>query len=62
MNATVIPRPPPARPRRAAMKLQSIGWIRSTLRDVAAAPKQGSEGAPDAWLEVDATFAPHSPD
>jgi tRNA-Thr(GGU) m(6)t(6)A37 methyltransferase TsaA len=39
------------------MKLHTIGWIRSTLHDVAAAPKQGFESAPDAWLEVDATFA-----
>jgi tRNA-Thr(GGU) m(6)t(6)A37 methyltransferase TsaA len=36
---------PPARPRR-------VGVIRSTLRAPAKAPKQGHEGAPDAWLEV----------
>jgi tRNA-Thr(GGU) m(6)t(6)A37 methyltransferase TsaA len=35
------------------VKLRPIGYIRSTLRDMAAAPKQGVEGAPDAWLEVD---------
>src|SRR5215469_1809626 len=36
--------------RRAA--LRPIGVIRSTLKTRAAAPKQGAEGAPDAWLEV----------
>jgi tRNA-Thr(GGU) m(6)t(6)A37 methyltransferase TsaA len=30
-----------------------VGHIRSTLRDVSGAPRQGSEGAPDAWLELD---------
>jgi tRNA-Thr(GGU) m(6)t(6)A37 methyltransferase TsaA len=29
-----------------------IGVIRSTLRTRPEAPKQGNEGAPDAWLEV----------
>lgn len=38
--------------------LQPIGIIRSTLQTRAQAPKQGSEGAPDAWLEVDAAVAP----
>lgn len=39
------------------MNLQAIGYIRSTLRDLSDAPRQGSEGAPDAWLEVDPRFA-----
>lgn len=39
------------------MNLQPIGYIRSTLRDLSDAPRQGSEGAPDAWLEVDPRFA-----
>jgi len=39
------------------VKLRPIGYIRSTLRDAASAPKQGAEGAPDAWLEVDPAFA-----
>jgi len=39
------------------VKLRPIGYIRSTLRDVAAAPKQGAEGAPDAWLEIDPALA-----
>ena len=33
-------------------KLRPIGVIRSILRQRAEAPKQGSEGAPDAWLEI----------
>jgi tRNA-Thr(GGU) m(6)t(6)A37 methyltransferase TsaA len=37
--------------------LRPIGHIRSTLRALAEAPRQGSEGAPDAWLEVNPTFA-----
>ncbi len=32
--------------------LRPIGIIRSTIKSRAEAPKQGSEGAPDAWLEV----------
>ena len=39
------------------MKLHAIGHIRSTLNDTSTAPRQGSEGAPDAWLEVDTAFA-----
>jgi tRNA-Thr(GGU) m(6)t(6)A37 methyltransferase TsaA len=35
------------------VKLRPIGYIRSSLRDAASAPKQGTEGAPDAWLEID---------
>ncbi|HKA86761.1 MAG TPA: tRNA (N6-threonylcarbamoyladenosine(37)-N6)-methyltransferase TrmO [Haliangiales bacterium] len=34
------------------MHLRPIGVIRSVLRDRRKAPRQGSEGAPDAWLEV----------
>ena len=32
------------------MELQPIGTVRSPLDDPATAPKQGDEGAPDAWL------------
>lgn len=32
--------------------LQPIGYVRSDLVDVAAAPRQGGEGAPDAWLDI----------
>jgi tRNA-Thr(GGU) m(6)t(6)A37 methyltransferase TsaA len=34
-------------------RLQSIGVIHSDLKSRSEAPKQGSEGAPDAWLEVE---------
>jgi len=37
--------------------LHPIGVIRSTIRTRAEAPKQGSEGAPDAWLEVNDSAA-----
>ena len=37
--------------------LNPIGHIRSTLRALDEAPRQGSEGAPDAWLEVNPAFA-----
>jgi tRNA-Thr(GGU) m(6)t(6)A37 methyltransferase TsaA len=33
-------------------RLRPIGVIRSVLKARDEAPKQGSEGAPDAWLEV----------
>jgi tRNA-Thr(GGU) m(6)t(6)A37 methyltransferase TsaA len=33
-------------------QLRPIGVIRSALKTRGEAPKQGSEGAPDAWLEV----------
>ena len=36
--------------------LHPIGYIRSTLRALSDAPKQGGEGAPDAWLHVDGQF------
>ncbi len=35
-----------------AAQLKPIGVIRSVLKERSKAPKQGSEGAPDAWLEV----------
>jgi tRNA (Thr-GGU) A37 N-methylase len=31
--------------------------VRSTLSDPATAPKQGDEGAPEAWIEVEAGLA-----
>jgi tRNA-Thr(GGU) m(6)t(6)A37 methyltransferase TsaA len=33
--------------------LEQIGVVESPLTDLAAAPKQGDEGAPDAWLSFD---------
>ena len=43
--------------RRAECTASAIGHIRSTLVTPEEAPRQGSEGAPDAWLEVNPTFA-----
>jgi tRNA (Thr-GGU) A37 N-methylase len=37
--------------------LRPIGRIRLTLRALKQAPRQGSEGARDAWLEVTPAFA-----
>jgi tRNA-Thr(GGU) m(6)t(6)A37 methyltransferase TsaA len=37
--------------------LSPIGRLRSALRTLEEAPRQGSEGAPDAWLEIDPAFA-----
>jgi len=45
-----------ARTDRIDVQLRPIGGIRSTLKTRGEAPKQGSEGAPDAWLEVDAAL------
>lgn len=39
------------------MELVAIGTVESTLMDRASAPKQGHEGAPDAWLVLDAKLA-----
>jgi len=33
-------------------QIRPIGVIRSAIKTRAQAPKQGSEGAPDAWLEI----------
>jgi tRNA-Thr(GGU) m(6)t(6)A37 methyltransferase TsaA len=38
-----------------AYTLKPIGWVESPLIDPAAAPKQGEEGSPDAWLVFDPT-------
>jgi tRNA (Thr-GGU) A37 N-methylase len=37
--------------------LHPIGQLRSELRTLGDAPRQGSEGAPDAWLDLDPAFA-----
>jgi len=36
----------------AASRLKIVGVIRSTIKTRGDAPRQGSEGAPDAWLDV----------
>jgi len=38
--------------------LQPIGRIRSDLTTREAAPRQGYEGAPDAWIEITESVAP----
>jgi tRNA-Thr(GGU) m(6)t(6)A37 methyltransferase TsaA len=38
-------------------RLQPVGFVRSSLRQREGAPRQGSEGAPDAWLDIDPTYA-----
>ena len=37
--------------------IRSIGTIQSTLLERKNAPRQGREGAPDAWLDLDPAFA-----
>ena len=37
--------------------LQPVGFIRSTLKRREEAPRQGPEGAPDVWLEIEPQFA-----
>lgn len=39
------------------LKLRPIGTIRSTIKNRKGAPKQGSEGAPDAWMEMNSFAA-----
>lgn len=50
--------PAAARPRRArGYTVRPIGVLRSPLTSRAAAPRQGFEGGPDAWLELRPTLA-----
>jgi tRNA-Thr(GGU) m(6)t(6)A37 methyltransferase TsaA len=37
--------------------LNPIGHISSTIKSTHEAPRQGFEGAPDAWLEIDPRYA-----
>ena len=39
-------------------RVRPIGVIRSPLASRKNAPRQGNEGAPDAWLEVSGEYAP----
>ena len=39
------------------IELRPIGIIRSELKRLEDAPRQGSEGAPDAWLEIEPMLA-----
>ena len=38
-------------------ELSPIGWVESQLLDLEAAPKQGNEGSPEAWLILDERFS-----
>ncbi|HKT82423.1 MAG TPA: tRNA (N6-threonylcarbamoyladenosine(37)-N6)-methyltransferase TrmO [Solirubrobacterales bacterium] len=38
------------------IELKAVGRVESSLTDRAEAPKQGSEGAPEAWLVFEADF------
>jgi tRNA-Thr(GGU) m(6)t(6)A37 methyltransferase TsaA len=39
------------------MELRAIGTVESPLTERGAAPKQGDEGAPDAWIAFDPSLA-----
>jgi tRNA-Thr(GGU) m(6)t(6)A37 methyltransferase TsaA len=41
-----------------APTLSPIGFVRSSLTELADAPMQGDEGAPDAWIELPPELAP----
>jgi tRNA-Thr(GGU) m(6)t(6)A37 methyltransferase TsaA len=41
----------------AAPELRIVGHVESTLRALDDAPRQGDEGAPDAWLMIEPAFA-----
>jgi tRNA-Thr(GGU) m(6)t(6)A37 methyltransferase TsaA len=45
-------------PTRDAYTIHPIGVVRSTLLSRVNAPRQGSEGAPDAWIEIDGAALP----
>lgn len=39
-------------------EVRPVGRVESPLRDLAAAPRQGDEGTPEAWLVFDDAYAP----
>jgi tRNA-Thr(GGU) m(6)t(6)A37 methyltransferase TsaA len=41
----------------SSYQLVSVGWVESQLTDRAHAPRQGDEGAPDAWLVFEPSVA-----
>ena len=41
----------------ASYLLRPVGFVRSRLTAREDAPKQGSEGAPEAWVDIDPAFA-----
>jgi tRNA-Thr(GGU) m(6)t(6)A37 methyltransferase TsaA len=42
----------------ADFELHPIGWVESRLKNLDDAPRQGDEGAPDAWLVFDSAVGP----
>lgn len=56
-NVWQIATPKNAARRAERFAIDPIGFVRSELRDRKNAPRQGHEGAPDAWIEIDARFA-----
>jgi tRNA-Thr(GGU) m(6)t(6)A37 methyltransferase TsaA len=44
--------------RSAADNLTAVGYVRSPLTDAAQAPRQGGEGAPEAWIDLHPSVAP----
>lgn len=57
VGRTTFATPAEASALRAVHALRPIGRIRSTLAALADAPRQGAEGAPDAWLDVHPAYA-----
>jgi tRNA-Thr(GGU) m(6)t(6)A37 methyltransferase TsaA len=41
----------------ARYSLRPVGFVRSRLTSREEAPKQGSDGAPEAWVDIDPAFA-----
>jgi tRNA-Thr(GGU) m(6)t(6)A37 methyltransferase TsaA len=39
-------------------RVRPLGYVRSTLKDPAQAPRMGFLGGPDAWLDLDADLVP----
>lgn len=44
--------------RKSRFEIEAVGWVESPLTDPASAPKQGDEGAPDAWLILEPGVLP----
>ena len=43
--------------KKSSYTLEPVGFIRSNVKGRDDAPRQGPEGAPDAWLEIEPRFA-----
>ena len=57
LDAQLRPRERGQRCRMNSYTLEPVGFIRSTVKGRQDAPRQGPEGAPDAWLEIEPQFA-----